>query len=338
MRLWFSSILAAAGALALYARGLGEYAVFMRAIRFQHYGSPAVLQLDDVPVPVPQARQVLVRMGAAGVNPVDAKIRSGRLQAFFPLRLPAIAGRDGAGEVAAAGPLVSGFEIGDRVCLIASDPSCGSYAEYVAVDETNVAPAPAKLSDIEAAAIPLAALSAWVALKKTVEVKPGMRVLVHGGAGTIGGLGVQLASHLGAHVIATCSSESVPYALANGAHAVIAYDREDFSDSVKDMDVVFDTIGGDVHDRSYRTLRRGGSLVYLLAAPITDRSAEYGINLRQALVYRQMAELRHACRLFDEGALATRIRKVLPLCQAELAHEEIETGHGQGRLVLHMAH
>jgi NADPH:quinone reductase-like Zn-dependent oxidoreductase len=164
-----------------------------------------------------------------------------------------------------------------------------------------------------------------------------MKVLIHGGAGGIGGTAVQLARHLGAHVTTTCSSASTSYALENGAHRVIAYDREDFSAQLRDLDVVVDTIGGEVHARSYATLRRGGCLVYLLAKPIQNRGTEFDVAVRQALVFREVGQLDAACQLFAEGALVARLRKVLPLEAAAAAHSEIETGHGHGKLVLQLA-
>jgi NADPH:quinone reductase-like Zn-dependent oxidoreductase len=306
----------------------------VRAIRFSTYGGPEVLTLDEVPAPQAKPGHVLIKVHAAGVNPVDAKIRSGMLSAFFPLNLPAIAGRDGAGTVVDSD---TDLTAGQRVCFIASDLSQGSYSEYTLVDRKHVVPAPRRLAVQECAAIPLPALSAYIALMVSVQIERGMHVLVHGGAGGIGGLAVQLARYKGAEVTATCSHESAPYAKANGAQNVVEYDRQDFSAVCRDMDVVLDTIGGEVHDRSYVTLKRGGVLVYLLAQPIRQRGAEFGVDVRQAPVFREVSHLAAACRLFEEGVLQPRLRAVLPLAEAARAHQEIQKGHGHGKLVLEVS-
>ena len=303
----------------------------MRAIRFATYGGPEVLALDEVPAPQAKPGHVLIKVHAAGVNPVDAKIRSGMLSAFFPLNLPAIAGRDGAGTVVDSD---SDFAAGERVCFIASDVAQGSYSEYTLVDRKSVVLAPRQLAMHECASIPLPALSAYIALMVSVQIKPGMRVLIHGGAGGIGGLAVQLARHQGADVTATCSHESSPYAAANGAQHIVEHDRQDFSAVCRDMDVVLDTIGGEVHDRSYVTLKRGGVLVYLMAQPIRQRGAEFGVDVRQAPVFREVSHLAAACKLFEDGVLRPRLRAVLPLAEAARAHQEIQKGHGHGKLVL----
>ena len=245
----------------------------MKAVRYGRYGAAEVLELAEVPDPEPGPGEVLVEVHAASVNPVDWKIRSGLLRGLFEVRFPVIPGRDGAGVVAAAAGDVAGIGAGDEVCFIAGHGGQGSYAEKIVLAAGSLAPKAAGLSFAEAAAFPLAGMTAWAALVDAAPVEPGMKVLIHGGGGGVGGIAIQLARHLGAGTVAaTCSAANVERVMALGADRAIAYDREDFADSIADQDLVFDTQGGEVHRKSYPVLRKGGTLVWITAGPVEDLS------------------------------------------------------------------
>ena len=202
-------------------------------------------------------------MAGASVNPVDWKVRSGMLQKFFPVTFPAITGRDGAGEVIAA---ADSSLVGKRVCFLAQR-GAGTWSQKIALQASLAVPIPSSMSYEAAASLPLAGISAWVGLVQTACVKPGMRVLIHAAAGGVGSMAVQIARLRGATVIATCSQRNVDFVRELGAQEVIAYDQTAFEEHVRDIDVVFDVIGGDVHRRSYPTLKRDGIIVALAAAP-----------------------------------------------------------------------
>jgi len=181
----------------------------VKAVRFARFGPPEVLQLEEAPTPVPAPREIVVAVQAASVTPGDTKLRAGLLQKMFPVSLPCIPGRDGAGRVVALGAQADYAKVGDPVCFVAERTRQGSYASHIARDAQSVVPLPAGLSFAEGAALMHAATCAWIALVDTAGVKAGERVLVLGGSGAIGGAAVQIARHLGAHVVATCSARNI---------------------------------------------------------------------------------------------------------------------------------
>ena len=236
------------------------------AVEFDHYGGPEVLQLRRIAPPQPGPDEVLIQVHAASMNPVDWKVRSGMLQKFFPVTFPSVTGRDGAGEVIAVGSGADASLLGKRVCFLASR-GVGTWSQKIALPAALAVPFPATVSYKDAAALPLAGISAWIGMVQTGNVKAGMRVLIHAAAGGVGGMAVQIARLRGATVIATCSERNADFVRALGAQEVIAYDKTAFEDHARDVDLVFDVIGGDVHRRSYQTLKRGGMIVALAAAP-----------------------------------------------------------------------
>lgn len=306
----------------------------MQAIQFDRYGPPDVLRLVTLPTPVAGPGEVRVRMQAAGIAPVDAKLRAGVLQAHFQLQLPKIPGRDGAGVVDQIGSGVTGIAIGDAVCVMADQARAGSYAQYVVVPADRVVPRPAKLGLHAAAALLQPANSAWIAVMETAQVRAGMQVLVHGGAGAVGSLMVQLCKHLGAQVAATCRHDNIAHVRALGADRAIAYDRDDFG-TLRAQDVVFDLIGGDTHARSYAVLRQGGQLVYLVAAPIVDRGAEFGVRVARAQISDRPEVFASVAELAEKGIFRPSVAGVYALADAAQAHAEVEAGRvTRGRLVL----
>jgi NADPH:quinone reductase-like Zn-dependent oxidoreductase len=306
----------------------------MKALLYEAHGGPDVLRVTEVPDPSAGPGELLIRVRAASVGPGDCKLRAGLLQAHFSISFPKIPGRYGAGEVVALGADVGDIRIGDRVAFAADHDENGSCAEMIVRPRGKIASAPATLTFPEAAAVIHEGVCAVSALA-TGSVGAGTRVLVHGAAGAVGGACVQLARHLGAVVTATCREGDRDYVHALGAQFVIAFDREDFSRAVADQDVVIDTQGGEVHERSYRVLKRGGRLVYLNAAPIEDRGAEHGVIVMNAIIEDGHAALSRVCRLVEAGVLKPRVAMALPLSEGALAHRLVENGAvKRGRMIL----
>jgi NADPH:quinone reductase-like Zn-dependent oxidoreductase len=308
----------------------------MKALLYEAYGGPDVLRLRELQDPSPGPGDVLIRVRAASLGPGDCKLRAGLLQRHFSFSFPKIPGRYGAGEVVALGADVDDIRIGDRVVFAAAHDENGSCAEMIVRPRGKIAPAPLNVTWSEAAAVIHEGVCAVSALG-SANVGSGTRVLVHGAAGAVGGACVQLARHLGAVVTATCRECNRDYVHALGAHFVIPFDREDFSRTMADQDVVIDTQGGEVHERSYRVLKRGGRLVYLNAAPIEDRGAGHGVIVMNAIIEDSHAALSRVCRLVETGVLKPRVAMVLPLAEGALAHRLVESGAvKRGRMILTM--
>lgn len=310
-------------------------AKMMRAARYFQHGGPEVIVVDHVPVPEPDKGQVLVEIAAAGVAPLDWKMRAGLLQQYFSLHFPKIPGRDGAGRVVACGPGISRLAPGDRVAVMAPPAGqAGTHAEYMVADADLVVPLPDKLGDDSAAALINAGLSAWIAVMRTAQVQRGQRVLVQSGAGAVGGLMVQLCAYLGAEVTATCRAANAEYVRGLGASRVIAYDGPAVTD-LPPQDVVFDLMGGAVHDACYPMLAPGGHLVWLAAAPITDRSAEFGVRVTRAMITDDAGVVAEVMKLAAQGVLKPQIAGVMPLDQAAEAQRKLAAGEiTRGRLIL----
>jgi NADPH:quinone reductase-like Zn-dependent oxidoreductase len=303
------------------------------AVQYDAYGGPEVLQLRRIAPPLPGPGEVVVTVEAASVNPIDWKVRSGMLQKFFPISFPATTGRDGAGTVIATAPDVDASLIGAKVCFMAPR-GVGTWAQQIALPAALLARIPASLSFEQAAALPLAGVSAWIGLVETAKVGAGMRVLVHAAAGGVGHLAVQIARARGADVIATCSAANVEFVRGLGASEVIAYDRAPFEQKVHDLDVVFDVIGGDVHARSYKVLKHGGVMACLAAAPYQDQGAAYGVEVRMARVMPDPAALAALVDFAAAGRLKASIDRVLPLADFDEAQALSQTGHARGKTVI----
>ncbi len=307
----------------------------MRAIEFEGYGGPEVLQMREISAPAPAEGGLVIDVHAVSVNPIDWKIRAGRMAGAIPLTFPATTGRDGAGVVRAAGPGADQSLVGRRVAFFAPRGQ-GTWVDQIALPEGNAAIMPDGMSFIDAGALPLAGTSAWIPLVDIAQVKPGMRVLIHAGAGGVGSLGIQIARARGAHVIATCSSRNVDFVSAFGANEVIAYDRTPFESAVSDVDVVFDTMGADVHEKSYRVLKRGGLMVCLSAEPFTDRGAEYGVTVTQAPILPRRDILEALLTMVADGSMRIPIQQTLPISDFRRAHELSQGGRVRGKIVLQL--
>lgn len=304
----------------------------MKAVRFHEYGPANNLKLEEVARPTPGADEILVKVHAAGVNPVDAKIRAGSLGKMA--RLPSTPGFDVSGVVEAVGKNVTRFKAGDEVFAYLSLQRAGAYAEYCAVKESEAAKKPAKLTHEQAAAVPLAALTAWQALIDTAKLEKGQAVLIHGGSGGVGSFAVQIAKARGAKVYATASTRNLQLLKDLGADEAIDYTREKFEDKVKDIDVVLDPIGGDTQARSFGVLKKGGALVSIIQPPDMKKAAAAGLRASIILVKPNAQQLGELGAMIDAGTVKPEVSLTLPLADAAKAHEQIETGHTRGKIVL----
>jgi NADPH:quinone reductase-like Zn-dependent oxidoreductase len=308
----------------------------MRAIGQQAFGGPEVLEFTEVQRPVPVPTEVLVRVRAVGVNPVEAVIRSGQ----FPLlgEPPFILGWDVSGVVEDIEPGVTRFQAGDEVYGMPFFPRpANAYAEYVAAPSRQLARKPASLSHAEAAALPLAGLTAWQALVDTAQVAAGQRVLIHGAGGGVGHIAVQIAKAHGAHVIGTASAAKHDFVASLGADELIDYHATDFASHADGVDVVLDTIGGEVARRSIGVLRSGGLLVTIVGRRDVDlaaRTQTAGRRFAGLSVEPDYMALQILADLADSGRLRVYLQASLSLAEAAKAHELIESGSVTGKIAL----
>ena len=303
----------------------------IQAVHAHDYGGPEVLVVEQSPRPEPDADQVLIRLKAAGVNPADWKMRAGLYKQFMQLNFPWTPGMEGSGIVEAFGANVTSFKTGDEVYGIVT----GSYAEYALAKANEIQPKPASLTFEEAASIPVGVLTAWSAIE-AAKVEAGQRVLVHGAAGGVGAYAVQLARWKGADVTGTASAKNVEFVRSLGAETVIDYEAVPFETAVHDVDVVIDTVGGDIPERSFQVLRPGGVFVTVAARLAED--AGKARNIRAIGTGRAPAEiLKQVSELIEAKQLEPAIGAAFPLAEARQAHELSETGHGRGRIILQIA-
>jgi len=306
------------------------------AVQYDGYGGPDVLRLRDIEPPALGPGHVVVEVKAASLNPIDWKVRSGMLQQLFPMTFPATTGRDGAGTVIAAAPDVDPSWIGAKVCFMAPR-GVGTWAQQIALPAAMLVRMSANLTFEQAAALPLAGVSAWIGLVDTAKVGAGMRVLIHAAAGGVGHLAVQIARDQRAEVIATCSAANVDFVRGLGASEVIAYDQAAFDERLRDIDIVFDVVGGEVHARSYKVLRRGGIMACLAAGPYKDEGAAHGVEVRMARVLPDPKALSAVVGLAGAGRLKPHIDHVLPLADFAKAQTLSQGGHARGKTVLTLA-
>ena len=308
-------------------------AMMMKAMRIHHFGEADAVSADEVPVPQPRADELLIRVKAASVNPVDYKIRRGQYPPVTADRLPAIQGRDLCGTVEACGTAVRAFTPGDDVYAMLQ-PDRGSFAEFALVKETEAAARPLALDPVQAAAVPLAALTAWQGLFDHGRLSPGQRVLIHGGAGGVGHFAVQFAKAKGATVITTVSGKDMDFVRELGADQAIDYKSDRFEKSVRDIDLVFTLVAGDVEDRSWSVLRSGGTLVSTVSDPSQSRLARSDIRALRYTAQPNAAQLAEIGRMIEAGQVRPCIAKVFPLAEAGTAEAYVEKAHVRGKVVL----
>ncbi len=328
----------------------------MRAFVFDKYKQP--VHEAQLPEPTVGDRDVLVRITAAGVNQLDEKIREGEFKLNLPYKTPLILGHDVAGTVIRAGTRVTGFKPGDQVYARPRDHRIGTFAERIAIDEADVALAPTSISPVEAASLPLVALTSWQALVERGNVKAGQKVLIHAGAGGVGTIAIQLAKHLGAQVATPASGKSADFVRALGADDVIDYRAQDFEAELSDYDLVLDSLGGENLEKSLRILKPGGKAIGIAGPPDPGYAKEVGLNplLRLAIaglsskVRRQAKnlgvsyeflfmtasgdQLRQIAALVDDGTLRPVVGKTLPFNQTPQALDALSKGGLRGKVVI----
>ena len=308
----------------------------MKAVRIHAYGDRSVLQFEDAPKPEVKPDEALVRIVAAAVNPIDWKIRQGHLKAFVPYVFPLTLGWDFSGVIEELGSQVSSFAVGDAVFSRPDVRRDGSYAEYIAVRAVELARKPKTISHVEAASIPLAGITAWESIVAVGTLAAGQTALIHAASGGVGSLAVQIAKWRGARVVATTSKANVELVRSLGADQVIDYRNERFAEKVKDVDLVVDTIGGEVQASSWSVLRRGGILVSTVSVPSVERAAALGVRSAHILIGPDAAVLDRLAGLVDSGKLRPLIGGEFALQDLAEAHALSESGRTVGKIVLYV--
>jgi NADPH:quinone reductase-like Zn-dependent oxidoreductase len=307
----------------------------MKAIVVHEYGGPEVLKYEDAPRPEPKENEVLVRVIAAGVNPVDALIRSGEYAKVFGTNLPLVPGYDIAGVVEKIGTKIDKLKVGDAV--YAYPMWGGGYAEYAVATDGEAALKPKSISFVEAAGVPAAALTAWQALIDVAKIDKGQTVLIHGGSGGVGSFAIQIAKARAAKVIATASTPNQDLLKQVGADVAIDYTKQKFEDIAKDVDVVLDSVGKDTLARSYSVVKKGGFIASLVARPDPAELDKYGIRGASISAKPNASELAEITQLIDEKKIKPIVSQVLPLTEAVKAQEQVATHHTRGKIVLKVA-
>lgn len=330
----------------------------MKAFFIRRYGGPDVLEQGELPSPALSARDVRITVHAASVNPIDWKVRQGKARAVLPYRFPLVLGNDCSGVVSEVGAEVTEFRPGEAVFARLDKDRIGAFAEEVVVSAANVAPKPARLTHVEAASLPLVALTAWQALVDEARVQAGRTVLIHAGAGGVGSVAVQLARHLGAKVVATASAKNHDFVRGLGATTVVDYHTQRFEDVVRDADAVFDAVGGDTQLRSFQCVRRGGIVVSITDRPDVSLARALGVSRllwpvfmamgfrahqtakRHGARYRYLfmqpngEQLRRIGALVDAGTLKPHVDRVFPFAQTKEAVAYAEGGKASGKVVI----
>ena len=308
----------------------------MKAIVVHEFGGPEVLKYEDAPRPEPKDDEVLIRVMAAGVNPVDAAIRAGRFHGGGG-KLPFIPGMDVAGVVEKTGAKITKFKAKDPVYAYLSFKEQGGYAEFAVAKENEVSIKPKTIAFEGAAAVPLAATTAWQALVDTAKIDKGQTVLIHGGSGGVGHFAIQIAKARGTKVIATASTANQDLLKELGVDQAIDYTTTKFEDVVKDVDVVFDAVRGDTLARSYGVVKKGGVIVSITGQPDQAECEKRGIRGASLMAHPDAKVLEELAKLIDAKKIKPVVSQVFPLAEAAKAHEQIATAHTRGKIVLKVA-
>lgn len=315
-----------------WAAGADGVPVEMRVMRYHETGPSSVMHLETAPKPMPKPGEVVVQVAAAGVNPIDVQLRQG-WQGAGALTFPVIPGHDISGRVVATGAGVDPVLLAKDVFAFISGPG-GGYAEYVAVSAELVVPKPPRLSYAQAAAVPLAALTAYQALFVEGRITAGQRILIHGGAGGVGHMAVQLAKHAGAHVLATTSADNLEYVRSIGADVAIDYRKKRLESVVGQVNFVLDTVGGDALNRSYRMIRPGGTLISTVETPDSAQLTERKLKGAKVSVHPDRNNLRKIALLIQTGAVTPTVSMMYPLSDGAIAQDDLGRLHKPGKSVL----
>lgn len=309
----------------------------MRAVQINEYGGPEVLEVrEDIPQPTPQKGQVLVEVHAAGLNPFDLKVLSGAYKEMIPLQFPVTFGGDFAGIVKLVGEGVTEFKVGDEVygSAIVLSGGSGAYAEFASAAVIKIALKPKTASFEETAALPVAGLTAVEAVTDQAKLQKGQKILIHGGAGGVGHFAIQCAKNIGAYVATTVSGNDMEFVKGLGADEAIDYKTQAFETMLKDFDAVLDTVGGEVGDKSYKVLKRGGVLVHLVSQVNEELAKQYGVAAIRQQSKTETPQLQRLAELVESGKIKVHIDKVFPLDHARDAFIYLETGRPQGKVVI----
>jgi NADPH:quinone reductase-like Zn-dependent oxidoreductase len=334
----------------------------MRAYILRHYGGPQGARLMDVPAPTPRARDILVEVRAAGLNPVDFKFRQGKLRAILRPKLPFVLGNELAGEVIAVGSDVERFRVGDRVFARVAKDRAGAFAEQACIDEDHAAHMPRDLDFTAAAAVPLAGLTALQAIRDELGVKPGQKVLISGGAGGVGTFAIQIAKWLGGHVTTTASKRGEALVRSLGCDEVIDYTTQDISKAGGRFDAGFDLIGGQTLEQMFEAMKPGTKIVSIAALPepqtaikdlagrralsalfwivsygIRSRARRAGVSYRYLFMHPSGSELTHLAERIERGKLKVTVDKTYPFSQISEALAYVESGRAKGKVVVTMS-
>lgn len=306
----------------------------MMAWRVHEFGPPDAMQFESIAVPSPGSGEVLIKVHAAGVGPWDGWIRSGH--SALPQPLPLTLGSDLSGVIQVIGPDVSDFEDGDQVYGVTNPRFIGAYAEYAIASAAMIARKPTAIDDLEAASVPVIAVTAWQGLFDQAQLKAGQTVLIHGAAGNVGAYAVQFAHRAGLRTIATAASGDHAFVRELGADILVDFNSQRFEDVARDVDAVFDLVGGETQQRSFQVLRRGGKLISAVSQPDQDLAKSHGVDAAFFLVNVSTQYLTEIASLIDRGDLRTRVGTVMPLAEAREAHLMLEGFRplSKGKIVL----
>lgn len=308
----------------------------MKALQYKNYGGSAVLEINEVEKPIVGKGQVLIEVHAASINPFDYKLRLGYMKDGMPLQFPFTIGGDLSGVVTAVGEEVNNFKIGDEVFGQSYNfgGSSGSMAQFAAANIDSIAQKPANIDHNQAASLPLVGSSAIQALEDHMNLQSGQKILIHGGAGGIGSIAIQLAKHLGAYVATTASAKDIDFVKGLGADKVIDYTQEKFEEKLSGFDAVYDTVDGDTTERSFKVLKKRGILVSMLGKPSEELAVEYGVTVVGQGTKTDSEHLTKLAQLIEQGAIKPQVDKIFPFEQSRAAFEYAENNHPRGKVVI----
>lgn len=306
----------------------------MKTVRIHEYGNADVLRMEEMPVPQIAADELLIRIHAASVNPVDWKEREGYYKDMHMHSLPFTLGQDFSGTVEKVGSSVKGFKVGDDVYGRPSTDRDGSYAEYIEIKASEVALMPKTITYDEAATIPVAGTTAWETLINRAKIQKGQRVLILGASGGVGSMAVQIAKNRGCFVIGTTSNVNLDFVKNLGANEVIDYNSPDFTERLRDIDCVLDTVGGEHQEKAFKVLKRGGILVSIASKPNQEMANRYGVRCEYAFIGPNAHILNELRNLIEMGQLHPVVDKVFSLDEAKQAQNYSQSGKARGKIVL----